>query len=486
MTHPRSPSPSLFGMPVPRRTVLRTAAAVGMVASTPALVACGGDDDGGGGGDGPATGEVTFGSNETGTTFAKQRQAAVADFQTKNAGLTVKLNEIDHNTFQENINNYLQGNPDDVFTWFAGYRMQFFAQRGLIGDISDVWPIDGVERLVQDRVDRRGRQAVLRAAVVLPVGGLLPQERLRRARLHRADDARRAGHSRREDEGATGSSRSRSPTRTAGRRWARSTSSTCAINGYQFHVDLMAGKESWESAEVKKVFDTWEQLLPLHQPDPLGRTWQEAAQALQQKKAGMYLLGTFLDRPVPAERARRRRPVHLPGGRPGDRGGRDRRADRRLLHERPKPKNEAGAKKLLNYLASPDASAQASSIGEPFIASNTSADTAKYTTLQKKSAELVGKAKNIAQFLDRDTRPDFASTVIIPAFQEFIRSPGRRRRPSSRASRARRSRSSSSDRKARHERHDFCIGTGAGAGPGGTATGPACAAQAPHAAPHRR
>ena len=131
MTHPRypgSPSPSLFGMPLPRRTVLRTAAAAGLLAGAPALAACGGDDEGGGG-DGPATGEVTFGSNETGTTFAKQRQAAIADFQTKNAGLTVKINEIDHNTFQENINNYLQGNPDDVFTWFAGYRMQFFAKR---------------------------------------------------------------------------------------------------------------------------------------------------------------------------------------------------------------------------------------------------------------------------------------------------------------------------------------------------------------------
>ena len=90
-----------------------------------------------------------------------------------------------------------------------------------------------------------------------------------------------------------------------------------------------------------------------------------------------------------------------------------------------KPKNEAGAKKLLTYLASPDASAQASNIGEPFIASNSKADTAKYTTLQKKSAELVSSAKNIAQFLDRDTRPDFASTVIIPSFQEFIKNPAK-------------------------------------------------------------
>ncbi|MFF0153977.1 ABC transporter substrate-binding protein [Micromonospora sp. NPDC005203] len=55
------------------------------------------------------------------------------------SGVQVAVNTVDHNTFQENINNYLQGKPDDVFTWFAGYRMRFFAQKGLASDISDVW-----------------------------------------------------------------------------------------------------------------------------------------------------------------------------------------------------------------------------------------------------------------------------------------------------------------------------------------------------------
>ena len=45
--------------------------------------------------------------------------------------------------------------------------------------------------------------------------------------------------------------------------------------------------------------DTWRSLLPYHQPDPLGRTWQEAAQSLQQKKSGMYLLGTFMNEQFP-------------------------------------------------------------------------------------------------------------------------------------------------------------------------------------------
>src|SRR4029078_4352325 len=39
----------------------------------------------------------------------------------------------------DQISSYLQGAPDDVWTWFAGYRMKFFAAQRLRGDMSDVW-----------------------------------------------------------------------------------------------------------------------------------------------------------------------------------------------------------------------------------------------------------------------------------------------------------------------------------------------------------
>ena len=54
----------------------------------------------------------------------------IAGFTDRSPAITVKVNTVDHNTFQEHINNYLQGKPDDVFTWFAGYRMRFFAAQG--------------------------------------------------------------------------------------------------------------------------------------------------------------------------------------------------------------------------------------------------------------------------------------------------------------------------------------------------------------------
>ena len=103
------------------------------------------------------------------------------------------------------------------------------------------------------------------------------------------------------------------------------------INGYDFHVNLMAGKEAWDSDKVKKVFDTWNRLLPFHQPDALGRTWQEAAQSLQQKKAGHVRAG-HVRRPAVHQGRRPGRPglLRVPRGRLDDRHVRGRGPDRRL------------------------------------------------------------------------------------------------------------------------------------------------------------
>jgi multiple sugar transport system substrate-binding protein len=185
----------------------------------------------------------------------------------------------------------------------------------------------------------------------------------------------------------------------------------------------MAGKEPWNGDKVKKVFDTWAGLLDIHQSDSLGRTWQEAAQTLQQGKAGTYLLGAFVaqqfkqgaeqddltffnfpevDSTIGADA------IEAP-------------IDGYMMSKR--PKNEAAAKKLLGYLGAADAQNIAVKADPSVIATNDNADASGYTALQKKSVEFVKSAKSIAQFLDRDTRPDFASTVMIPAIQQFIKNP---------------------------------------------------------------
>ncbi len=97
---------------------------------------------------------VTLGSYETGPGI--KALAAVTKKFTAKTGIGVKTNTVDHNTFQKQINSYLQGKPDDVFTWFAGYRMQFFAAKGLATPIDDVWKaLDAADAAVDEgRLDR--------------------------------------------------------------------------------------------------------------------------------------------------------------------------------------------------------------------------------------------------------------------------------------------------------------------------------------------
>ncbi len=58
------------------------------------------------------------------------------------------------------------------------------------------------------------------------------------------------------------------------------------------------------------------------------------------------------------------------------------------------------------------------------MAAANDADTSGYTELQKKSAEIIAASGKIAQFLDRDTRPDFAGPNGMQAFlQDFLQTP---------------------------------------------------------------
>ncbi len=57
------------------------------------------------------------------------------------------------------------------------------------------------------------------------------------------------------------------------------------LNGYDFHVGLMAGTEKWNDPKTKAVFEYWRDLLPYFQEGAPGRTWQDAAQAALVEKA---------------------------------------------------------------------------------------------------------------------------------------------------------------------------------------------------------
>jgi len=195
------------------------------------------------------------------------------------------------------------------------------------------------------------------------------------------------------------------------------------INGYQYHVDLMAGKGSWTDQKVKTVFDEWRKMLEFSQSGSLGRTWQEAAQSLQKKQAGMYVLGMFVGQQFTAGADRDDLDFFaFPEIDPAiGADAIEAPIDGYMMAK--KPKNEAGAKNLLTYLSTAAAQQVSVASDTTVIATSSKADASGYTALQKKAVTFIAGAKQISQFLDRDTRPDFASTVITPALQTFIGKP---------------------------------------------------------------
>ncbi|MGW3209347.1 ABC transporter substrate-binding protein [Streptomyces sp. NPDC001135] len=412
--------PSGLSAPGPsRRSLLRTAGGAALLAGagTPLLSACSGS----GSAADPKT--VTLGSNASDAVPKAAFESVYAAFK-KQSGIAVDVNTKDHNTFQEQINSYLQGTPDDVFNWFAGYRMQFFAAKGLASPVDDVWQRigdnfpDAMKKLSKGQdgkyyfvpLTTYPWAVFYRRSVFTQHGYKVPatwDELVALCKQMKKDGLVPIAFGDKDAWPAMGTF----------------DQINFRLNGYDFHVRLMAGKASWTDARVKAVFDHWAEILPYHQDGFMGRTWQDAAQTLVAKKAGMYLLGSFVAQqftnkadlddldffPFPEiNSAYGQETVEAP-------------TDGFMVSR--SPKNHAGVVKLLEYLGSP-AAEELYLKGDPsVVAASDKASTSSYSALQKKAFEMIGGAKNLTQFMDRDSRPDFTSTVMQPGLQKFLQNP---------------------------------------------------------------
>ncbi|MDX2881101.1 ABC transporter substrate-binding protein, partial [Streptomyces ipomoeae] len=398
-----------------RRTLLRGLGGAAVLgAGIPLLSACGGS----GTAADPKT--VTLGSNASDAVPKKAFAEIYAAF-TKKTGIKVDVNTKDHNTFQEQINTYLQGTPDDVFNWFAGYRMQFFAAKGLATPIDDVWKTIGgnfPEAMHKLSKGEDGKYYFVplttypwalfyRKSVFQQHGYEVPttwDDFVALCKQMKKDGLVPIAFGDKDAWPALGTF----------------DQINFRTNGYDFHVELMAGKASWTDAKVKAVFDHWSEVLPYHQEGAVGRTWQDAAQTLVSKKAGMYLLGTFVGQQFTdkadlddldffafpeIDPAYGQDTVEAP-------------TDGFMLSK--SPKNKDGAFQLLEFLGTPEAEELYLKADPSVVAASAKADTSSYSALQKKAFEMISGAKSLTQFMDRDSRPDFTSTVMQPALQKFI------------------------------------------------------------------
>jgi len=366
-----------------------------------------------------AQGTTTLGSNES-DDVPKQAVQNIVDYCHTKENIQVTVNVNDHNTFQNSISAYLQGTPDDVVKWFAGNRVRFFANQGLLSPIDDVWadilqyqteglkaastaadghqyfvPVYNYPWVVMYRKslwDAKGYTVPTTIAEFKALGDKMKADGLVPLALGDQDG------------------------------WpAMGTFDILNMreNGYDFHIGLMSGTEKWSDPRVQKVFEIWrDDILPYTQDGASGRTWQDAAKAaLVDKTAGMYFLGTFA-----AEQAKVEDipdigffPFPLLGTDFDKENAIDAPIDGFMLSAN--PKNVDAAKAFLKCVGTPEA--QLTYVLTPGIGSvavSPQADPSKYNTLQAASAEVLKNAGSIAQFLDRDARADFAGPSGMQGF----------------------------------------------------------------------
>ncbi|MFI9101767.1 ABC transporter substrate-binding protein [Streptomyces fildesensis] len=373
---------------------------------------------------GSVGGQVTFGSNYS-DPAAKTAFAALAAAATKASGSPIKINTVDHNTFQTNITSYLQGTPDDLFTWFAGYRMQYFAAQGLALPLDDVWEkiggnfgpaakklstgLDGHQYLVP--MYNYPWVVFYNKSVFQAKGYTVPtnwDQYLALAKKMKADGMIPIAFADKDGWPALGTF----------------DILNMRINGYDYHMKLMKHEIPWTDPGVTQVFDHWAQLMPYVQSGANGRIWQDAAKALETKQAGMMFQGT---NQVAAQYVTDKANLDdldffvFPEINPAfGTDYMDAPTDGFMLSK--KAKNSVAAKKVLEYIGSGAAEAEFLKTDQWDVGLATGLKVPSYNAIQTKSVAEIAKCKAVAQFMDRDADPAMAN-AMISIIQKFIADP---------------------------------------------------------------
>jgi len=371
---------------------------------------------------GTTGGSISFGSNYS-DAAPKAAFAALTQAATAKSGVDITINTVDHNTFQNNISNYLQGTPNDLATWFAGYRLQFFAAQNLLEPIDDVWDTiggtfnDAAKSLSKGIDDHYYLVPIYNYPWVVfynkstfaSKGYKVPttwDDFMALAKQMQKDGMTPLAFAEKDGWPALGTF----------------DIINLRLNGYDYHIKLMKHEVPWTDKGVTAVFDQWRQLMPYLQKGANGRLWQDAAKALENKKAGMMFQGS---NQVAANYAASNLddldffpwPTMNP-----DFGQdfMDAPTDGFMLPK--KAKNKDAAKKVLEYIGTADAESTFLKTDHWDVGLATGLVAPTYNAIQKKSVEAISACKSVSQFMDRDTVPDMA-TAMIKAIQSFVDNP---------------------------------------------------------------
>ena len=340
-------------------------------------------------------------------------------FQQAHPEVRVELLEMTNDAYHRWFGNW-QEQDVDLLWYFAGYRLEQLAQTGDIEDISDLWERQGWDQSfasLKESVSFQGR----RYAVPLSYyqwGFFYKKSLFERYGLKPPQnwEAFLAVCERLKQEGVVPLGLS-----TASHWPAASWFSyiNLRLNGLDFHLNLLHGRESYLDERVSRVLTSWKQLIDkgYFLKGSENYQWREVLPFLYRDKVGLYLMGSFMPGlvTIPTEEFGFFRfpimneaiPVYEEA--PTD-----------VLFISSYSKNKEAAKKFLAFMARPDIQyIYNESLG--FVTPNSEAPQSE-RRLVRASASYLQQAEGLSQYFDRDTAKVMAE-LGFPMLGAFAREP---------------------------------------------------------------
>lgn len=350
-------------------------------------------------------------------------EAVVKGFEAANPDVKVKVNTFDHEGFKTSIRNFLSAQAPDVVTWYAGNRMAPFVNAGLFEDVSDVWQKEGLDEKLKS------------AAASMTINGKkwgVPYTYYQWGIYYRKDIFAKLSIAEPKTwkELLDACAKLKAAKITPFAIGSKQTWPTggwfdylnLRVNGYEFHMDLTAGKVPYTDKRVAAVFDRWDELVKpgyflANHPSYM---WQEALPAFVKGEAAMYLMGNFIVAPLKEAGLKEDQLgfMAFPTITPGLPRAEDAPTD--TVHIPSKAKNKADAKRFLAYIAKADVQSKMNeTLGQ--LPVNKDA-TQPNDTYLKSGFALLSTAHALAQFYDRDAVAEMAKAGM-DGFQRYMLKP---------------------------------------------------------------
>ncbi len=347
-------------------------------------------------------------------------EGIIAQFGEMHPDLNIETTIIDRDAYKTQIRNFLTANPPDVATWYAGNRMLPYVNTGLFEDVSDLWTGQLAEELASTKTALTidGKQwgvpytyyqwgVYYRKDIFDELGLSVPTTfEEEKANCQKIVDSGRKCY-------------------TIGTKFLWTAAGwfdylNLRTNGYEFHMALTAGKESWTDDRVKKTMANWRELIDMGAfiDDHTAYSWQEAIPFLVDGKATAYLMGNFAVDPIKAAGLTDDQldfyqfPLITEGIPMAEEAPTD------TLHIPSGAANKEAARAFLQFVASPEVqTSMNASLGQLPVNNKASVNTDD--KFVKQGFEMLNKASALAQFFDRDAPAEMAK-VGMEGFQEFM------------------------------------------------------------------